>query len=759
MASTNPPSRQHIKCGYCGSHMRRDRLTQHTRDLHPGKSKKVEGEVQSRNIMDMFKSPSVPSSQLAAAATGNNLGLHIIDDGSGPSASGDSETDFGLIPDNARPEGHGKRKSTDDVEGHVEKKAKYDDGSEMNKQEETDNQGEITEMETDHINRSIPSDHIQPSHEITSDQAQDPPKTRESRSIETLSEKMESVLTALADIKLAVKEDKSKSTTTTESVSNKKDGGSYLNETDALKTLVQTAKSVARVKELAGMNVYEDKNLIMCDVCSATGSFQSRVGFGQFQYDFSLGVDFNKTNQPAAFVNLKKSIVKHISTPAHSHNVVTQEEESEQMLKQQAKEQSIGITLGKQAYRTLKYTRPFSDYEVDVKLLADAGVKVGNLNHSRKFASDLRPEFAEVIDSRTKEFIQTLLDATSHIPPLGIAADKLTTRRRTGQMYAAILFTPGMPSLLTPISLGVTSVTKHDGEGIAADIYGLCTSYGIDPDQIAGFGFDGQYFHLKVDKKLQEKFGLDESVSFVWDAAHVLQLADHDTRKENAWIDEISKDIASVLSKFSFGKTFEAAITRATQLGIDFKAPLWFSDTRFAAYAHSVFDNFASNYRVVRDVLGKVAATDSAQAKDADLLLGRIQTVDFVAKLLICVDLYSLLGKLSQKLQKVNYPIWKKAEDICTYLRELDEIIDKGTSAAFPTLVKYEEDLQKYTFKGHPLLIARRLRIPARQTRTRSRVELEDSEPEDSDNEHVSHDDKEERNVNYVKMLQKKVLM
>ena len=214
-------------------------------------------------------------------------------------------------------------------------------------------------------------------------------------------------------------------------------------------------------------------------------------------------------------------------------------------------------TLCKQAYRLLKYCRPFSDYEVDLKLLSDANVDIGNLNHSRKFPAELRACFAEAINSRTKTYIKTTLDATRAVPPVGIVADKLTARRRTGQMYAAILFTPGMESLLSPVSLGVTSVTRHDGEGIASDIAEVCASYDIGSDLLAGFGFDGQYFHLKIPAKLKEKLNLSENVGFTWDPAHLLQLADKDTRKSNEWIDEVCKVIASVLSKFSFGKTFE----------------------------------------------------------------------------------------------------------------------------------------------------------------------------------------------------------
>ena len=41
-------------------------------------------------------------------------------------------------------------------------------------------------------------------------------------------------------------------------------------------------------------------------------------------------------------------------------------------------------------------------------------------------------------------------------------------------MLAGILFTPGMPNLLTAVSLGVELVAKHDGDSIAEDIGSLC---------------------------------------------------------------------------------------------------------------------------------------------------------------------------------------------------------------------------------------------------------------------------------------------
>ena len=152
------------------------------------------------------------------------------------------------------------------------------------------------------------------------------------------------------------------------------------------------------------------------------------------------------------------------------------------------------------------------------------------------------------------EYFAKPLDATSNLLLLGIVADKLTTRRHTGQMLAGILFTPGMPNLLTAVSLGVESVAKHDGDSISVDINSMCAKYKIQNDQIAGISFDSQYFNLNVHTKLQDKMKLNKNVNFAWDPAHLLQFTDNNMRKSISWIDSICEDIGAVLSKFQFGK-------------------------------------------------------------------------------------------------------------------------------------------------------------------------------------------------------------
>ena len=65
---------------------------------------------------------------------------------------------------------------------------------------------------------------------------------------------------------------------------------------------------------------------------------------------------------------------------------------------------------------------------------------------------------------------------------------------------------------------------------------------------------------------------------------------------------------------------------------------------------------------MTRSVLEEVAASDDARAVDADQLLQRMRTVDFVAKLLLCVDHYQCLAIVRRVLQVVNKEIWVKAQ-------------------------------------------------------------------------------------------------
>ena len=515
-----------------------------------------------------------------------------------------------------------------------------------------------------------------------------------------------------------------------------------VDENMAMKILIQQSKSVERLCAISKLNADFDNNVLVCEICDSDDhGGDSR--HGKFAYDFLLGVHFTDNNQPRAFINLKKSVARHIVDTAHQQNMNKLGQENEQNQRFQKGQKAIGLIVGTQAYKLLKQCRPYSDFETDMMLLANARVNVGNINHSRKFPSALRPTFAEVMDIRLKNYLSTPLAATSTEPPIGIVADKLTTRRRTGQMFAGIIFSPGMPSLLTPVSLGVEVVSKHDGDSIAQDTRDMCFKYSLKPDQIAGFGFDGQYFNLNVDEKLREKMPLNESICFVWDPAHKLQLADKDMRvkhSEMSWIEDMCTVISSINSKFSYGKHYEHALDFADEHGLDLKAPKWFSDTRFAAYAYRVFYHFLENYGILRGVLETTAAGDDKKTSDeAENLLRQIRTLDFLVKTMLLCNHYQELGIVSQILQQVNIPFWKRANAIEKYMTKLQTMkagnlpvlqkpgLTEKTRASAPTMSM--NDLKNSEFGGFPLFAQDiGLITPLRQTRGMSTCEKDSTE-------------------------------
>ena len=359
-----------IQCSNCKVSMRRDRLSYHTRQQHPGLPIKERDQTSLTDILSRKR----PHDR-------ENEGE------SNPTA---------------------KRKKTDGAD-----------------ETQSGSTAATSEVQVEQI-----ATEIQSADSVTSNTQQpEEPYHRRNKAAESespnseINVKFDAILKKLADIKL---------TANKKSVVHKP--GEY-DEVSAVKILVQSSKSAKRFGEIAKLTIDVHNNMLICGAFSTDVSVRLRCGAGLFNYDFALGIDFAERNQPVGFVNFKKSIARHGASETHQANLARIGEESEHSRKLAAKQQSIGITVGKQAYRLLKYRRPLADFEVDLLLLAHANAKIGNLNHSRKFPSELRPVFAKVIKDRLMEYLAQPLDATSNLPPLGIVADKLTTRRRSGQMF------------------------------------------------------------------------------------------------------------------------------------------------------------------------------------------------------------------------------------------------------------------------------------------------------------------------------------
>jgi len=131
--------------------------------------------------------------------------------------------------------------------------------------------------------------------------------------------------------------------------------------------------------------------------------------------------------------------------------------------------------------------------------------------------------------------------------------------------------------------MAVQSIYKCDGDGIAEYIHNVCTKYNIQDEQITRFGFDRQYFHPRMYTQcLNKKCNQPTRVNFVWDAAHLLQFGNKDMT-----VDRQNRQLHQNYSKLIFlRKTFKFAVHMHRNLGINFRALVWFLATKFAPYAH-----------------------------------------------------------------------------------------------------------------------------------------------------------------------------
>ncbi len=81
---------------------------------------------------------------------------------------------------------------------------------------------------------------------------------------------------------------------------------------------------------------------------------------------------------------------------------------------------------------------------------------VGDVNHSRKFATKIDKNLSAVMREDFKDALQTKLEATGQLRPLGFAMDKITPNKQTGQVDAMITPVPENPlseDLIVPVMI------------------------------------------------------------------------------------------------------------------------------------------------------------------------------------------------------------------------------------------------------------------------------------------------------------------
>ncbi len=194
------------------------------------------------------------------------------------------------------------------------------------------------------------------------------------------------------------------------------------------------------------------------------------------------------------------------------------------------------MKLGRDAYKILKTSGSYTQYETDVSVYAASGIDVGTINHSRKFASSFCDSAHIVLIEQVEKVVNEPLPATGRPTPISLIADKLTPNRRTMQIVGFHGYTG---SKFQSLVSGVPALSGEDGYSVTKTLRTGVDSLKIPrdelPKRVVGGAFDGEYFHLNVPEHFLTAVFVSENAkewySFIWDPAHIIELAEKDTRK------------------------------------------------------------------------------------------------------------------------------------------------------------------------------------------------------------------------------------
>ena len=204
---------------------------------------------------------------------------------------------------------------------------------------------------------------------------------------------------------------------------------------------------------------------------------------------------------------------------------------------------------------------------------------------------------ANVLEDHLKRFLSTRLAQTGQLPLVKIVADKATWQHQTRQLIGFVSVIPDSDEPLQAMVLGTPVVKSHNGAGVTDNITNVTDKF-ISAEQFNGGSFDGQYFHLGVDKLLDAYYGAHANYDV--DPMHRAGTVDLHLRKEtsSAWIVSLTSLVGTAFKLVNYGKMFEHFFEVCQDLAekgydISFKFPRFFSETKFANFVRLVYGSWS----------------------------------------------------------------------------------------------------------------------------------------------------------------------
>jgi len=160
------------------------------------------------------------------------------------------------------------------------------------------------------------------------------------------------------------------------------------------------------------------------------------------------------------FSNLKKKVSGHVSSESHQKNTDQHQEIISETLAHAVRNEEVGVRIARCALKSIIEDRSQSQFETEVAFLAACGVDVGEINHSREFASKMVQHFADSLRDQLVSNLSEPHPASDRPPPFCIVADAMTPGRVTLQTTGIIANIDG---IMKDMFLKASPIANHTG--------------------------------------------------------------------------------------------------------------------------------------------------------------------------------------------------------------------------------------------------------------------------------------------------------
>ena len=225
----------------------------------------------------------------------------------------------------------------------------------------------------------------------------------------------------------------------------------------------------------------------------------------------------------------------------------------------------------------------------------------GNINHSSHFLRRFLNTAFAYLQQNVQTFLATNLECTGNLPVICIKPDKFTKKGQSNQ--AVIIRYPALKhgklfreTYLGHLPCGESSTGHAVTELMMRSLYET-TGYDLSVarDVISGIACDGAYISTHISMHLAEQIQVPldfAKQATTWDFAHRIERLDLHAREKSKWIFHLDSQIRSFMKDNKDHGQRRRIEEKCVELGIQFRAFVLYSDTRFAQYRDRTYNVF-----------------------------------------------------------------------------------------------------------------------------------------------------------------------